>query len=373
MRPEDHQKLNAPYHSGEDTDAAFARLLKVHLQEFTQLYDEINGDLDEKVFGVAWWGPHPGTKRRILISHYLLQCVKSVETNLIEAGLHHWEALDCWEKESTFLSGSVSLSRQGKVQIKIPPRTRPSEDINHRMAALHTVGFFRALVGALDCLGACIIGVLALPTDLRKASLTISRKTLDEATHTIQQQFKQNLDRFITEAGPTGWLEWITDFRNMAVHRGRRLHMAQLIPNPTKIYGPDHELIPRALAVEQLPSDPYLSQVEAFHNRGRADVLSESAADTMQGALTSSVYLLKHTGQALLDIWRLRRDIPSLLLQPKENWPRGVCLKSTGFLGYKTGSLPDTASQRTARLDVVRQFLTAALADHLRDRWDSFD
>jgi hypothetical protein len=133
------------------------------------------------------------------------------------------------------------------------------------------------------------------------------------------------------------------------------------------------KILPRVSAAEQLPRDPYLSQVEAFLNSDRIDVLSESAEDTMIGVMRSCVHFTKDIGKGLLEIWQLRRSNPSLLPQPKENWPEGVCSEATGFLGYRPGSLPGDPTQITGRTEVARQLLTAALADHLRKLWDSFD
>ena len=31
-------------------------------------------------------------------------------------------------------------------------------------------------------------------------------------------------------AGPPGWVDWMLDYRNMLVHRGRRIEIGQLVP-----------------------------------------------------------------------------------------------------------------------------------------------
>ena len=34
----------------------------------------------------------------------------------------------------------------------------------------------------------------------------------------------------IENAGPAGWFDWLLNFRNMLVHRGRRLEIGQFLP-----------------------------------------------------------------------------------------------------------------------------------------------
>src|SRR5207245_10122775 len=57
------------------------------------------------------------TSRRILISDHLYNCVRSVESNLIEARLHLIEAIDFWERESDFHARAVSITRDGNLEV----------------------------------------------------------------------------------------------------------------------------------------------------------------------------------------------------------------------------------------------------------------
>lgn len=373
MRSEDLENLKTAYPTSEDPETGSSKVLGVDTPEVRLLYDEIFNDLDDTIFGVGWWAPHPGTSRRILVSHYLLECIKSIGTNLIEAALHHLEAVDYWERESDFLANSVSRNKDGKLSVKIPPRRTPEEDLLPRMATLHVVGFFRALVGALDCLGASVIGVLALPIDLRHASLDRARKTLERATAQIQGNFRIKLNQIIEGAGPTGWLDWVIEFRNMVVHRGRRWPINQLLPRPVRILGPNGETIPRVMVVQHLPSDPYRSQVEAFVGQKPAPVLTEHGEATMRGAMASSLNLIRNVAEELMEVWKARRRDPSQIIQPKANWPNGLCLESTGFIGYEPTSVSYDPSWWISHRDMARQFRTAALVDDICHRWSSFD
>ena len=92
MRRDDLERLRASALNPGDLDVEFSKVLGVDAPGVVCLYNEIFNDLDENIYGVGWWAPHPGTTRRILISHYLLECTKSIGTNLIEAALHLLEA-----------------------------------------------------------------------------------------------------------------------------------------------------------------------------------------------------------------------------------------------------------------------------------------
>jgi hypothetical protein len=51
------------------------------------------------------------------------------------------------------------------------------------MTQLHRVGFFRAIAGALDCIGAAVVGVAALPTSILRADLAKARAELSKISN----------------------------------------------------------------------------------------------------------------------------------------------------------------------------------------------
>jgi len=292
---------------------------------------------------------------------------------LTEAALHLLEAVDCWDKESDFIADCISIDSDGKPLMKIPNRRCPEDDLASRMATLHSVGCFRALVGALDCLGASIIGVLALPENIQRADLKVARKALQGSRQHLHTHFLGKLDQTIKDAGPEGWLEWVTDYRNMVVHRGRRMHITQVVPRRPLLYDSMGKVIPRMVTAEHLPSDPCRSQVEAFLDISRTPVLTEHAEATMRGALESCAFLVRKACSELEGAWKTRKANPSLLNQPRQNWPGGYPSSSTGFGGYRPETLPNDATLIVSQLDTERQFKSAALSDDLRHRWNTFD
>ena len=373
MRSQDIANLENLFSSSDDPEIAFPKAIGVDTPEVELLYREIFNDLDDKAFGIGWWAPHPGTSRRILISNYLLECVRSIRTNLTEAALHLLEAVDHWDKEGDFLANCVSVGENGKPIINVPRRISPVDDLARRMATLHTVGFFRALVGALDCLGASIVGVLALPTSITFANLKSTKKILMKSQNPIHMSFQAKLDGILVAAGPAGWADWAIDFRNMVTHRGRRVHITQLVPRRVPILGPDGKIIPRATIAEHLPSDPCRSQVEAFLDNIRSPVLTEHAETTFRGALASTTEAIRKSALELSQIWALRRKNPSLLTQPRDNWPTFPDANQTHFNGYSPGSTPYKPTEWRAHSDLYKLFTTAALSDDLRTRWNTFD
>jgi hypothetical protein len=129
MKRDDLEQLRKPYDPAALTDDRFAVALGVDCSVIRILFNEIFQDLDEEHYGVGWWAPHPGTSRRILISDYLLQCVESVGTNLIEARLHLMETSDWEQQESDFIANAAKRDEGGRISIQLPPRTTAIDDL----------------------------------------------------------------------------------------------------------------------------------------------------------------------------------------------------------------------------------------------------
>ncbi len=371
MRSTDLNRLRTPYNSPRKMDLQFALALDLDISGVEELFGKVFGDLDETVFGIGWWAPHPGTKRRILISHYLVECLKSISTNMIEAALHFCEAVESWEKESEFVANAFSIDSERRPQLAMPRREKPADDLAHRMATMHAVGFFRAAVGALDCLAAACVGVLGLPIDIKRTDLGRLRKALEASAEKLHQDFLSELDLATAGAGPEGWLSWMVDLRNMVVHRGRRWHLYKLTPTP-RLYRSDGTPIFQTTSDEHLPSQADESQVEAFL-ASRTPVLTERGEDSLRGALKSSVAFIEAVTTRLLAAWETRRVNPSLIQQPREQWPDRVRGAPVSFEGFRPGSAPYDSSAWISNPEMGRQFRTAALDDDHRGLWAGFD
>jgi hypothetical protein len=142
-----------------------------------------------------------------------LSSVRSVELNLIEARLHLIEAMDFWERESDFHARAVSVTTDGRINVQLPERRCPLDELRPAMSMLHTPGFIRAVAGALDCFGASVVGVVALKTSLLRADLDSARRALVQVTGVgaddrVQADFRTQLEALIEglarQAGSVG-------------------------------------------------------------------------------------------------------------------------------------------------------------------------
>lgn len=379
MRREDLDHLNRPYPARGRPERRLGEALGVALPAVADLHDTIAVDLDERIYGVGWWAPHPGTSRRILISDHLIQCTVSIPRNLVEARLHLLEASDCWERESDFVANAASLGRDGQLQLRLPPRVKPLDDLPHALASLHVAGFFRAVIAALDCLGASIVGVLALPVRILRADLKTAQDALAKIDPgsspgaELQTSVATTLDALAAEAGPPGWLDWTMAFRHMLVHRARRLQFTQLRPR-TSILGPDGRPVLRLEALQHLSRDPGLSDIEALLGRDRQNlVLTERAETTLGSVLMSTIRLVDGAAGHLLEAWRRRSSDPALLAQPREQWPDVPSSPLSDFPGYAPGSIDVDPGILIGGPDMPRRLITAALTDNQRDEWQRFD
>lgn len=185
MRTSDLARLDAPYTGNDDSRRPEpTAALGVEIPSWRDLESIILGDLTPHApYGVAWWAPHPGTSRRILISDQLYACAVSVSGNMVEAGLHWLEFLDYSARESDRLADAVQI-QNGRLAMVAPRPRSPLEELLSQLERMHILGVVRAVSGALDCLAGTIIGVVALPTSILRADLNIVRKRLREIKDT---------------------------------------------------------------------------------------------------------------------------------------------------------------------------------------------
>jgi len=220
--------------------------------------------------------------------------------------------------------------------------------------------------------------VLALPTKILRADFKQVRRKLKDISDTSdgrrqQTEFGARLERLITSVGPEGWLEWTLEFRNMIVHRGRRLDMGQFVPREPILYGPDTRPVLRARRITQLPRDPGQSDVEVFLNSPHTLLLTEDAPRTLGGLLESTRCLINSAASDLIEVWGWRRAHPQDLPQPRAQWPDLWATESVGFGGYAPGTVGFSPGMMMMHPDVARRFGAASLDDDSRPQWDSFD
>jgi hypothetical protein len=110
MLRDDLLLLSEPYPDRDDhPDRWLADRLGVRLPNADALASEMLGDLDTNVFGIGWWAPALGTRRRIYVADCLYQAISSVGANLVEAKLHLLELADASEGQNRVMANSVSI------------------------------------------------------------------------------------------------------------------------------------------------------------------------------------------------------------------------------------------------------------------------
>jgi len=149
--------------------------------------------------------------------------------------------------------------------------------------------------------------------------------------------------------------------------------MSELRPIPCQLVNPDGGPIIRTHVIHQLPRDPGRSDVEMLLDTANPPVLTESAATTLRGVLESTLRLTGNGGALLLNLWRIRRGTPTLLLQPKEQWPHGASSATSGFRGYEPDSVPFNPNQLRVDQVFVRRTTAASLGDAKEADWAKFD
>lgn len=380
MGPADLARLNEPYpETLEPTDKDAMEAIGLRLSNWSGLEDEIWADFTEvPPYGVRWWVPEPGTSRRILISDQLYCCLSSVVSNLTEAKLHWLEYLHAADRDDARLANVVRTTPTGPTMSMAKPRS-PYDQLSPDFMRMHQAGMVRALASALDCLAGVIIGVAALPQSILRADLARVRRYLatigsgSTVGASRQTQFAAQLEDAIAVAGPPGWLDWTIDFRNMLVHRGRRIELGQFVPIKPVLYGPNGHPAPRARRISHLPRDPGRSDVEVFLDTPSRFVLHEDSRQTLEGLMRSTIDLTEGTAEYMRELWRWRRANPAEIPQPRDQWPNGPSTQSTGFDGYQPNQLVFNPQVGMMHPVTARRFRAAALDDAARPQWTTFD
>jgi hypothetical protein len=384
MRAADIARLSERYPDGPDRGARGpTRALGVETPTWDTLGERIFADfVTEPPYGVGWWAPHPGTSRRIFISDQLDACTTSVETNMIEAAVHWLELIDAIDREDAFQADVIQMLN-GQPQMVARPRTTPLESLGPDVVRLHQVGVARALSGALDCAAGTIIGVMALPMNILKADFLGVMRHFERrpapATEgeTYQHEFGQRLIRIISQAGPTGWLDWLLNFRNMLVHRGRRIEIGQFVPRLPFLRDPRGRPIIRANVITQLPQEPDRSDVDVHLEPNIAPVLTEDVRQTLGGAMGSVRTLIEALAEQLGAAWDWRKANPDALHQPRTQWPRvgreARADRPQPFGGYAPGTHAYEPSQLMIHPGTAQKLAAASLFDHQRHQWQAFD
>ena len=123
---------------------------------------------------------------------------------------------------------------------------------------------------------------MALPLSILKADFSgvqrYFRRRREAPTtegETLQEQFAIQLTETIERVGPAGWLDWVLNFRNMLVHRGRRIEIGQFVRREPVLCDASGRPIQRARVVTHLPLEPDRSDMDVHREPDLSPVLTE--------------------------------------------------------------------------------------------------
>jgi hypothetical protein len=222
-------------------------------------------------------------------------------------------------------------------------------------------------------LGAVIIAVLGLTTSLRRTDIGRAERALNRITGTsaasvLQQEFAQYFEQLKQKLGVLDWLEWADQYRNMFVHRGRRMTFSRIVPIDTQIFDGRGRLIPRSEIDLHLAKYPDRSEIEALM-KGPDTTLNEDAKVTLNGIFGSCRDLHEYSCERLLSVWIERKKTPSLVEQPISQWDTNI--RSCQFTGYE----PHTPGYRGDFVMINpsfhRRFVAAAIDDAHIGLWNN--
>ena len=379
MKSDRFDHLSESSIKGDDVEFEARSALGLVLPNLRLLERAILDDLQESPpFGISWWDSSMEPAHRILVSDQLYCCATSVSENLSEAGLHRLEFLHWRDQENALISIDWV---NGLPMPKRSPCNNALQALTSQMTTLHVAGVARALSSALDCLAGTIVAMIALPLEVLTASFNrvrnhlkdihekdLSSRTANERRHA---DFSRKFEESIAQSGPIGWVEWLLDYRNMLVHRGRRIQMGQIVPS--EVLG--HDGLPaRPIQITHLPRDPGRSDVQVLRDLDGLDrfLLAEDVGTTLNGLIESTSDLAEAVAKELYRTWTWRRKHPKSMVQPREQWRERD--PATEFSGYEQLEFDLRFSNGLVQMHPImaKRLRAAAVDDKNRPRWDEF-
>lgn len=180
----------------------------------------------------------------------------------------------------------------------------------------------------------------------------------------------------IDTAGPSGWLEWLLNMRNMYVHRARAMNTRTTQQAGGPIYlSPTTAYLPATL-VGLLPRFPTHSDVQIV--RGTNSLwdayIRENCEETLTGMLESMDYLVSTVCRTLLEFWHRRKDNPVIIEQPfDKQWPSDEDPSQDAFAGYATQPLSIQADYYVMHPQTAWRYQAAAIMAETKHLWKSFE
>ncbi|MCY4564048.1 MAG: hypothetical protein OXE40_06135 [Gammaproteobacteria bacterium] len=374
--------LQGRFRDGVDPHLDTQSRLGIELPNTHRLAEAIHEDLaDGPPHGICWWEPNVNSHRarRILVSDYLYACTANIVHHFLAARLHLLELLDWAEKDER--------SRNERTRILIPGyrATHPRNVLEYLYTTHidgHQSGVVLSLASALDCLAAGVVGVCAVPVQIKTTKFGSLRRDLTEdrtkhvtpTSAALHIRVWEQLQSTIKECGPTGWLEWLVQYRNMLVHRGLRQELHTLSVRSELLTADGHPA--SVVDTAYLPNQPSLSEVEAYLAARSLGALglSEDAEVTLNGLTKSTMQLAESVAGLLMKVWNDRKKSPQAIPQPFDKlWKQPEEANWSTFPGYGPASDPIEPGKLIQNPTFHKRALAAALDDEQNSLWKKKD
>lgn len=375
-------RLKERFIYGVDPQLETESRLGLELPNTRALIEAIHADLAEgPPHGIHWWEPKASAHRapRILISDYLYACTANILHHFVDARLHYFEFID-WSRQD-------EQSRNERTPIVSPGRRNAHprnvwEYLFTTRADAQRLQIVLSLASALDCMAATIVGVCAVPIQIKttqfggiRRELTKPRKAARSPTaKALHDSVAQDIASAIEQSGPPGWRVWLAGYRNTLVHRGLRQE-THALSDETGLVDPDCRPA-NVRDTAHLPNHPTFSEIEAIL---AADPLgsiglSEKAETTLEQLTSSAADLVERLSRRLIDVWAERRQHPQDTPQPfNEQWKPPDGQEWSEFNGYSPGSAPIDPRGAIHNPAFRKRLLAAALDDQQRSIWKKPD
>lgn len=285
------------------------------------------------------WRHDPADQRGADLRDYVIGAARSIRTNLNSALVH----LSCYEEARYKLDNAVDLSFSST---GTAPNDARSNELAGRLNG-HQQGLFAALGAALDCTAAVCVAVSGLrmnvqraqmptllpksdaadfPTDGRQDSLKRAMRSAPDAVADLQRSILTGISGAYTAAGPPGWLRWMLDARNTAVHREQ----------PTSFIFLEGDRKTGRTIHRNLHRHPQLSNLQSMRSPGINNfILSEDARTTMRGCIRATSDFTHGIGAVVEAEWSKRRIALDIRVPIDDQWEAGAF---SAFDGFNPGS-----------------------------------
>jgi hypothetical protein len=91
----------------------------------------------------------------------------------------------------------------------------------------------------------------------------------------------------------------------------------------------------------------------------------------LRSTLEAILFVSRQVCEVVLDVWRMRRAAPTVLSQPRAQWP-DLSIHPDNFDGFSPGSVGVAPTAVTVSPNMVRRLTAAAVESSLRSRWQHF-